>query len=56
MIVIVPNCLRDAINKKLDDWYKIIPEAEKERDAHYQICLNYFDEHGEIPEFEIRKK
>lgn len=55
MIVIVPDVLRDAINKKLDEAYKVIPDAEKEREIHYKVCLEYFDEHGVLPEFQITK-
>jgi len=55
MIVIVPNTLRDAINEKLEEAYKTMPEAEIERDIHFNACLSYFDEYGDLPEFEIKR-
>jgi hypothetical protein len=54
MIVIVPNSLRDAINEKLDAAIAICPQAEKERDALYHRLLEYFDEHGVIPDCELK--
>lgn len=56
MIVIVPNHLRDAINEKLDAAFKEVPEAEKDRDVLYHKLLEYFDEHGVIPDFKLQKK
>ena len=53
MLVIVPNFLRDAINAKLDEVFKTCPEAEKERESLYQRLLEYFDEHGVIPDFTL---
>ena len=53
MIVIVPNSLRDAINAKLDEAFKTCPEAEKERESLYHRILEYFDEHGVIPDFTL---
>jgi len=56
MFVIVPNVLSDAVNKKLDLAFVDCPEAEKDRDILYNQLLQYFDEHGELPEFKIIKK
>lgn len=55
MIVIVPNCLRDAINAKLDKAIEACPEAAKDREYFYDQLLAYFDEHGEVPDFNISK-
>ena len=54
-LVIVPNALSDAINAKLDMAYQDLPEAAVDRDSHYRALLEYFDDHGEIPEFQITK-
>jgi hypothetical protein len=35
---------------------KICPEAEKERESLCRKLLEYFDEHGVIPDFSIRKR
>ena len=56
MIAIIPNSLRDAINVKLDAAFQECPEAERERDSLYRELLEYFDEHGEIPDFRITRK
>lgn len=53
--VIVPNSLRDAINEKLDAAYLECPEAAIDRENHCRAMLEYFDEHGHLPEFELRK-
>ena len=55
-IVIVPNTLRDAINKKIDSALTDCPEAAPDRDIFYQTILNYFDEHGELPDFKLVRK
>ena len=56
MIAIIPNELRNAINKKLDAAIKEVPEAEKDRGELYHQLLCYFDEHGIIPDFKLIKK
>ena len=55
-LVIVPNSLRDAINRKIDIALKGCPEAEVERDQFYERLLTYFDEYGVIPDFTLQKK
>ena len=55
MIVIVPNVLRDAINKKLDAAFVKVPEAEKDREVLYNQLLTYYDEHGVVPDFTIKE-
>lgn len=55
MIVIVPNCLRDAINAKLDKAIEACPEAAKDREQLYDRLLAYFDEYGVVPDFTIQK-
>jgi len=56
MILIVPNELRNAINRALDDAMAECPEAECERNVLYKQLLAHFDEHGVIPQFTITKK
>ncbi len=53
--VIVPNDLRDAINAKLEVQYALSPNARIDYDIHYAVLLAYFDKHGALPEFELRK-
>ncbi len=53
--VIIPNEVRDAINSALDREIAKCPDAEKDREVLYAQLLNYFDEHGELPEFSIAK-
>ncbi len=55
-IVIVPNVLRDAINARLDDALRDAPaEAVAEREHLYHQLLEYYDEHGVIPECSVVK-
>ena len=55
-LAIVPNSLRDEINEKIDVVLLECPEAAVDRDHFYQIMLNYFDEHGHLPEFKLVPK
>ena len=55
MLVIVPDSLRDAINKKLDAALAECPDAEKDREHLYGQLLDYFNEHGVIPDFTLGK-
>lgn len=55
MLVIVPNIVHDQINEALDQAFIECPEAKKERDALYNQLLAYFNEHGVIPSFSLRK-
>ena len=52
-VVIVPNELRDAINRKLDAAIEQVPDAKKGREVFYEHLLGYYDEHGIIPDFDI---
>lgn len=55
-LVVVPNVLGDAINARLDEVLRDAPpEAIAEREHLYQQILEYFDEHGIIPEFSLVK-
>lgn len=52
-MVIVPDSLRNAINNKLDAAIAEVPDAAKDRDELYQQLLEYFDEHGVLPDFSL---
>lgn len=52
---IVPNVLRDAINKALDDALVECPDAAPDREIFYHKLLKYFNEHGELPEFSLQR-
>ena len=54
--MIVPNVLNEAINNKLDEAFAKVPEAEKDRDALYHDLLDYFNEYGVLPEFDLALK
>lgn len=53
--VIVPNFVRDAINRKLDEKIAEEPAAAKDREYLYTRLIAYFSEYGEIPEFELKR-
>ena len=46
MMVIVPNVLRDAINRAFDAALEECPDAAPDRDLFYAQLLTYFNEHG----------
>ena len=57
-LVVVPGCLRDAINAKIDGEIEKLPanmrhKAEECRDQMYHELLSYFDEYGVIPDCHI---
>lgn len=54
-MVIVPDSLRNAISAKLDAAIAKCPDAAKDRDELYRQLLAYFDEHGEVPDFDLAK-
>jgi hypothetical protein len=56
MLVIVPNELRDAINENLDAAIRQKPEADKDREMMYDQLLNFYNEHGYVPDFSLEKK
>lgn len=53
MFRVIPNSLRDAINAKLDAAIAECPAAEKDREVLYGQLLDYFDEHGAVPDFSL---
>lgn len=55
-IVIVPNHISDAIYAKVDEAIAKCPDAAPDREFFYGRILSYFDQHGEIPEFELKAK
>ncbi len=55
-MVVVPNALRDAINAKLDTAIAACPGAAGDREELYRQLLSHFDEHGEIPSFDLVPK
>lgn len=56
MLTIVPNHVRDSINKKLDEVFREQPKAAKDREFFYHQLLEYYDKNGVIPDFELQKK
>lgn len=52
--VIVPNVLRDRIYDMVDAAIAKCPDAAVDREIFYQTVLNYYDQHGELPEIELR--
>jgi hypothetical protein len=52
-MVIVPNCVRDAIDAALDKAIAECPGAQRDREMLFGQLLDYFDEHGVVPDFRI---
>jgi hypothetical protein len=55
-MVIVPDVLRSAIDRKLDAAIAETPDAERDREVLFRQLLSFFDEHGYIPDFSLRKR
>ena len=55
MIMIVPDELKSAINKKIDEAIAENPKAETAREYFFAELLKFYDEKGYIPEFKINK-
>lgn len=56
MLMIVPNYLRDEINRRLDTEIAKHPDAEKDREVLYGMLLDHVNETGVIPDFTLAKK
>lgn len=56
MIVAVPLYLYDEIYRRVDAAIVDCPGAAEHRDFFYQELLEYFGEHGRLPDFTIAKK
>ena len=52
-IVIVPNRVRDEINRRLDAALAGRPCDAETREQLYSALLAYFDQHGQVPEFTL---
>jgi hypothetical protein len=53
--LVVPDALYNAIHKRLDEEFVKFPDAAADRDALYHELLDYFAEHGALPEFTLEK-
>lgn len=53
--VLVPNYVSDAINHRLDTAIAETAEAANDREYLFNCLLDYFDEHGTLPEFSLQK-
>lgn len=54
-LVIVPNEVSEAIHAALAKAAEGLILTNEEYEIHYNQLLNYFDEHGMIPEFSLTK-
>ena len=54
--LIVPTAISSAINAKLDAAFQECPEAKEDRRVLYEQLLDFYDEHGYVPNFELEKK
>ena len=54
-MVIVPDVLHEAIKRKLDAAIVLWPDAQEDYEHLYSQLLDYYNEHGEIPDFSLTK-
>ena len=55
-LVIVPKHVSDAIDAAIDKVLAEVPDAAGDRSYFYQVLLDHFDQHGEVPEFTLEKR
>lgn len=53
-LAIVPNVLRDVIQAAIDKALAGRPIEAEEREHVYHDLLAHFDEHGVIPDFDLK--
>lgn len=53
MFYVVPNSLRDAIQHKISLGFGGWMHCDADREPLYHALLEYFAEHGVIPEFDV---
>ena len=55
MLVVVPDSLRDALYAAIEKALHGRPCTDQDRETLYGQLLAYYDEHGRIPEFELKQ-
>jgi hypothetical protein len=55
MFYVVPNCIGDEIDRLLDAEIEKVPGAAKDREVLRGQLIEYFADHGVIPEFSLAK-
>jgi hypothetical protein len=55
MFYIVPNVIGDEIDRKLDAEIQKEPGAAKDREVLRSQLIEYFAEHGVIPDFSLAR-
>jgi hypothetical protein len=53
MLVVVPEYLRQELERRLDEQIALCPVAAVDRDELYRQLLAYVNEHGTIPDFSL---
>lgn len=56
MFYVVPNCIGNEISRKLDAEIEKHPDAAKDREVLHGQLVEYFAEHGVIPDFSLERK
>jgi hypothetical protein len=56
MFYVVPNQIGNAIDERLDAEIEKCPDAAKDREALRSQLIEYFAEHGVIPDFSLGKR
>lgn len=56
MFLVVPDYIFDAINAKLDAAIEKHPDAEADRDTLCSQLIDFVDEHGYVPDFDLARR
>lgn len=55
MFYVVPNYIGDAIDAALDAEIAKAPDAAKDREVFRSQLIEYFAEHGVVPDFSLQR-
>lgn len=55
MFYVVPNVLGNEIDRRLDAAIAEEPDAEKDREHLRSTLIEYYAQHGVIPDFSVRR-
>lgn len=56
MLIILPNIVADAINKRLDEQLARYPQFKEHRAEIYERLVGHFGETGQVPDFTLEPR
>lgn len=56
MFYVIPNCVANEIDAALDAEIAKVPDAAKDREVLRSQLIEFFAEHGVVPDFSLAKQ